>query len=189
MEKTDRRVRYTKMTLRQALLELMQYKNVEQISVAELCRVADVNRGTFYAHFNTPQDLLRQVETEFLNALEPMLEQHSKSGKPMGTYEVVLEIVECIVRDSDLCKILLGKNGDTGFLRRVLLTAQQSVFSLWEKAVAPDQKPILEYLFTFIANGGVGVIQKWIEADMKDSPETIANVISTMANYGFQAFL
>ena len=48
-EKVDRRVRYTKRALTQALVQLVQERPVSKISVKELCERADVNRSTFYA--------------------------------------------------------------------------------------------------------------------------------------------
>ena len=48
--KTDARVKYTKMVLKKALLELMQHKPVNKITVKEICERAELNRATFYAH-------------------------------------------------------------------------------------------------------------------------------------------
>lgn len=62
----DRRVKYTLLALRGSLLELMREKDVSRITVKELCERADVNRGTFYAHYASPADLLEQIEQELL---------------------------------------------------------------------------------------------------------------------------
>ena len=48
----DRRVRKTKRQLRLALMKLMSEKSVKDISVRELAAIADINRGTFYIHYN-----------------------------------------------------------------------------------------------------------------------------------------
>ena len=48
--KTDRRVRRTKSLLMQGLIQLMETKDVKDISVKELADLADINRGTL--HFN-----------------------------------------------------------------------------------------------------------------------------------------
>ena len=45
-KKIDRRVRYTKMVLRESLLELMKTKPVVKITTTELCKHADINRNT-----------------------------------------------------------------------------------------------------------------------------------------------
>ena len=63
--KDNRRSQYTRTALRKALLGLMLEKPVNRITVKELCSAADINRGTFYAHYASPEQLLAQVENEF----------------------------------------------------------------------------------------------------------------------------
>ena len=58
--KTDARVKYTKMVLKKALLELMQHKPVNKITVKEICERAELNRATFYAHYSDCFDLLER---------------------------------------------------------------------------------------------------------------------------------
>ena len=57
----DRRVRRTRMRLQQAMLELLKEKDARSITVRELTQRADVNRGTFYAHYKDVFDLLDQM--------------------------------------------------------------------------------------------------------------------------------
>ena len=64
--KTDARVKYTKMVLKKALLELMQHKPVNKITVKEICERAELNRATFYAHYSDCFDLLESIEEELI---------------------------------------------------------------------------------------------------------------------------
>ena len=64
MAHLDNRVRYTKMVLQQALLKIMQAKDIDKITIKELCEEAQINRGTFYLHYQTPNDLLMEIEQE-----------------------------------------------------------------------------------------------------------------------------
>ena len=49
-EVEDKRIRRTKKLLRQALTRLMQQKDFQSITVTDVVREADINRGTFYAY-------------------------------------------------------------------------------------------------------------------------------------------
>ena len=64
MASSDRRIRYTKQTIRDSLFELMKETPVEKITVKELCAAADINRATFYAHYDTLTTLLEEIEVE-----------------------------------------------------------------------------------------------------------------------------
>ena len=51
-KKQDARVRYTKMMIRNSLLELLRTKPIAKITVTEICEMAGINRATFYAHYS-----------------------------------------------------------------------------------------------------------------------------------------
>lgn len=53
----DRRTRLTKRLIAKSLIELIKTKPVDQISVSELCRQADINRATFYRYYTMPKDI------------------------------------------------------------------------------------------------------------------------------------
>ena len=65
----NRRSRITRRVFRESLTELMLEKGMQKISVNEICKRADMNRSTFYAHYEDQFDLLREIEDEFLIAL------------------------------------------------------------------------------------------------------------------------
>lgn len=54
-KKTDRRVRKTKTQLRNGLAMLMKEKSVDEITVKELVDQVDINRSTFYLHYQIYQ--------------------------------------------------------------------------------------------------------------------------------------
>ena len=69
-QKLDRRVRRTREQLKRALTQLLLEKPVREITVRELTDRADVNRGTFYAHYTDLYDMLEQMENELLEAFQ-----------------------------------------------------------------------------------------------------------------------
>jgi len=50
--KLDRRVKYTRMVLKESFINLLEKKDISQITIKEICEDADINRATFYAHYN-----------------------------------------------------------------------------------------------------------------------------------------
>ena len=47
----DRRVKYTKMIIRETFINLLEKKNINKITVSEICKEADINRATFYRYY------------------------------------------------------------------------------------------------------------------------------------------
>ena len=92
--KTDRRTLYTVGVIKDALLELLEQDSFDKITVASLCRQAEITRATFYLHFPSLDDVLNEVLDDALMVAEAAasemttaermqaLEQLVKSGTP-----------------------------------------------------------------------------------------------------------
>ena len=63
-KKENQRVLMTKHLLHEGLLQLLEIKDMDKISVTELCRVSGINRAAFYNHYSSPKDLLSAMEGE-----------------------------------------------------------------------------------------------------------------------------
>ena len=62
----NRRVKMTKRMMKEALIDLMDQKPLEKITVTEICKSADVNRSTFYAYYEDISALMLEIEDEVL---------------------------------------------------------------------------------------------------------------------------
>src|SRR5262249_39962613 len=65
----DRRVRRTQATLQRALIDLVQERDLSQITVADVADRADVSRSTFYDHYTNVHELAEAACTSLLDAL------------------------------------------------------------------------------------------------------------------------
>lgn len=68
-KKNDARVRYTKSVIKEALLEELKDKTFAEISVAGLCRRAEISRSTFYYNYNNSQEILRDIVYDILSVV------------------------------------------------------------------------------------------------------------------------
>ena len=178
-KKADRRVRYTRLALRQSLLELMQTRPIEKITVKEICALADINRGTFYAHFSSPHDLLQQIENELYEELARSLAVTSLRSGALSA--LLLELFGLIAKNEDLCRILFSEYGDKVFLRRIVDIARDKCMEEWHTQIPSVDSGTLNQLYTFIATGSVSLIQLWIQNGMTDAPETLATPLNRIS--------
>jgi AcrR family transcriptional regulator len=81
MGKSDRRVRRTRESLHKALISLALEKNYDTITVQEVLDRADVGRSTFYAHFQSKDELLAFGTHHLRTTLNSALEQQKKSAR------------------------------------------------------------------------------------------------------------
>jgi len=97
-EKENRKIRYTKMVIRDSLMELMKSKPIPSVSIKAICELADINRSTFYSHYKDQYDLLRQVEEETLSYFENMLDRYKDKHSKTETTQMLEEMLAYIAK-------------------------------------------------------------------------------------------
>ncbi len=184
--KTDRRVLYTKMFLKESLLELMKEKPVDKITPTELCRHANINRNTFYTHYYSVRDVLEELELEFSEQIVDSLTIRFSASE---YDEMLQEICRIIYDRRDFCKILLSENGDTAFFNNVIGMGKPFVIAQWRDSGIELSDEDMEMFFAFIVSGSVAIVRKWAASDMKQTPEYIARLIRGAANGGIDGMI
>lgn len=187
-EKTDRRVRYTKMVLKQSLINLLREKSITKISVKEICEEADINRATFYAHYTDQYALLSSIEKEFIDDINQYLNNCPFNENESETLQVMFKLFEYIRENSELCSVLLGENGNSDFPRDVMLIFQRQFASEWTSKKMIKRMDA-EYIFSYTAIGSMGLIQIWLRDGMKKSAREMAEFITKLTNQGLNAFI
>ena len=64
--KLDIRVIKTKKAIREGVLQLLSEKTIDDISITELAQVAQINRKTFYNYYQSPHQVLDELESELV---------------------------------------------------------------------------------------------------------------------------
>lgn len=180
----DRRVKYTKMVIKKSFISILKQKPISKITIKEICEDADINRATFYAHYNDQYDLLQQIETEFLEDVNRHIEVVAYDCTENESIEALTKILEYIRENADLCSVILSDKGDLSFQKEVMMRTQAQFVSecVKRKALAKEDA---EYLYVFIGVGSAGIIQKWIADGMKKSAREIAEIIMLITHKGF----
>ena len=146
----DRRVRRTKKMLRQGLSYLLTQKKLKDISVRELTDFVDLHRATFYVHYRDIYDLYQQIEEETVADVREILDRFSAEELTKSLYSIFLTMVQYIQENSDLCRMLLSRNGDMNFYKRLEGMLQDKCVTDWMslyKNSTPQQR---EYCGSYI---------------------------------------
>ena len=177
MKTTDQRVRITKLLIRKAFCELLKGKPLQKISIKELCTLAGINRGTFYTHYQDIYDLLDQMEQEmiddFILALEPILADDQKKS---DLVEICTGVFQFLKENYDMCVIMLGENGDRQFVSRLLSLGRKECISSYSKHFPAASEEQLEYYYSFVSSGCIGLLTPWVEEGMRTPAEQIAQM-------------
>jgi AcrR family transcriptional regulator len=77
----DRRFRKTEDTITQAMIRLLNDKRVQEITLNELIEEADINKSTFYLHYQNLDDLVGALENNGLTLIRSFFEAYSSFEK------------------------------------------------------------------------------------------------------------
>lgn len=173
MRKNDRRVRRTKTIVQGALIKLMQDKPVGAVTITELCKVADINRNTFYAHYSTPEDVFAEIEDELRTDLSSMLEEGN----------VTLSVCRAIDEDRNRWRAIWY--GNPRLLEQALDTCCEHVLIKWDAKNLLDVEEGTLFL-QFITRGAAGIIGNWLDGGRRTSPEEISEIIERFVHLGLR---
>jgi AcrR family transcriptional regulator len=183
--KENRRVRYTRMALRESLLSLLQEYPLNKITVSRICEQADVNRSTFYLYYKDAYDLLDQIETGLYEQISQAVEGASQV---LPSEEMLQRIYEIIYKNRDICRVIFGEFGDKTFLRKVGNIHRDHMLREWRRLAKNMDETTLGYLHTFAAFTNIGIMERWITSDFHETPAQLASLVSKLLNNGISPF-
>lgn len=181
----SRRVRMTKRLIQDALVELLRDKPISKVSVSELCALADVNRTTFYKHYTTQDDVLREVGERIAGEI-------AASAVPgEGTQPLPLS-----AQVAGICGYLKSHPSESRFLLTHFSADDDVIKGLLESRLATGQadfrKTIPGYdnatkklLGSFVTHGIFSLIRSWLLDEVDKSPEEIGMLATEIAGHGW----
>lgn len=170
----------------EALIHLLENKEIEYITIKEICNKAGVNRSTFYLHYESVNDLVEET-MNYIN--EKFMKYFSENSK-----EFIEKIRYCSLEELKLVE----KKYLTPYL--TFIKENQKIVKasfhnpkgmrVWKQYNHLKNSvllPILErfhvsekernYLIAFYINGIMAIIEEWINTDCKDSISDIEDLI------------
>ena len=168
----DRRVKMTKRLLKDALLELLERRELSDISVTALCNAADVHRSTFYKYYTDPGDLLKTIEQDILDHI-PVPEKKYDNQTQKQLLVATTAFFDFARDNKKAFRILFGKNSGGGFFARLVnFLCDGYVF-----AQRDTDDLTADFVKYYIANGTVGMLKKWVLSDFPLESHRIAEMM------------
>lgn len=177
----DRRQQKTRKAIFDALGMLLESKRFENITVQEIIDTANIGRSTFYAHFETKDDLLKAMCTDiFHHIFHDKLPKESELDFSTGSPNLELKLGHILyhLKESkiNLKGILGGESGELfiNFLKQYLF----DLFRRYQDEFNHDvpKNFVLQHLAASFAEA----VKWWMKEDTKHSPEEVARFYMVM---------
>lgn len=182
--RTDARVRYTKMVIKDSFIELLKKKPLSKITVKEICELSEINRATFYKHFCDAYDLLDKLEQQFLDELEETIQQSMQTG----FYDTITLILVSIKANAEMYQTLFSENGDPHFPGKIFSSCYKHISLDKNKHFLKLSPSKQTWLYYYIAQGCSGILHQWIENKMTEPIEEVAAFADKLIQNTVQSF-
>ena len=120
----NRRTLYTKKVIKESLIELLKTREIHQVTVTDICKKADINRGTFYTHYKDAFDLFQSMEDELFHQILKYIKEDAYvitleiGGKQLASEELADKIEQLGIQGKSQIVFIIG--GSIGLGKEVL---------------------------------------------------------------------
>ncbi|GGP12959.1 TetR/AcrR family transcriptional regulator [Oceanobacillus neutriphilus] len=180
VQKIDRRKRYTRMALKNSLMELLKEKPVSSITIKEICEHADINRSTFYSHYADQYDLMTHIEDEIIDELNQALLQYDYTQEKEAL-AMLKYLLEYVYSRHEHFRILFSEHGNKRFTYKVMFAAQTHIMNDFNGPEHKMSETAAKYMTIYSISGSITVIEYWLENGMKESTDEMAKIISEIS--------
>ncbi len=186
MNKSESKYFNTALRMDEALLALLEEKDLEYITVKEICHQAGVNRSTFYLHYETIADLvnetLERINQRFLSYFPRQEEEilgnlssREREALVLVTREYLLPYLRFIQDNKKVYRAAFRNPGSMQAHARYGELKQHILGPILERFEIPlAHRP---YYIAYYVEGIAAIIKEWLRQDCGDAVEMIADII------------
>ena len=182
------RVRRTQKLLREALIELIEERSFEALTIGEITERAMVSRAAFYRNYQDKYDLVEQIFEEAMSAL---LGAVGELGQEHPA-EIWVTFFEHIAQYERLYRALLGRKGSPWFVRKMRASLSGLVKERGHLPHGPDASARPAHTFSdefvpdLVSTMFVEAITWWLEQGRPYTPKEIATRSALLASALFK---
>jgi AcrR family transcriptional regulator len=163
--------------IRQAFIELIQEKDLEKITVTDVIIRADINRGTFYAHYQDIRAVIEQIENEVIEKMLDILREFHYDNFFENPMHLLLKISSWLEEDLEFYKVLINSRGSEQFLIKLKNIFVSHMETDSDIPAHLKMKPEFFIHANFFAGGIVNLYQVWLRGELTASLNEISQQI------------
>lgn len=186
MNKSESKYFNTALCMDEALISLLETKDLEQITVKEICKKAGVNRSTFYLHYETISDLVNETaetvnnrfRSYFTNVSDNFTEQlHNKNLNELVfiTEDYLRPYLKFIKENKKVYRAAFRNPNEANTQIRYKNLKRCIIEPVLKRFKISD--PLREYYTVYYLEGIAAIIREWLNGNCSDSIETMISVI------------
>lgn len=167
----------SKRLIKESFIELLLEKPFDKITVTDIVTRAEINRGTFYAHYSDINRLVHSIEDEIVNVLCDLLLETKYPNPLEEPLPLFLKISEYLDENREVINALLYSNNTSTFIFQLpdLIAKQLMSSDNLEGNIRLD--PLFPSKCRFYAGGAASLYAAWFQGAIKGSLTDVAYML------------
>lgn len=178
--KVDRRIIKTKKLLKQVMLQLMDEKPLDHITISLLCEYAQINRNTFYYHYANIEELLDDMIQDNLKSLSELSTGITDFYKSQSIY-AIYDFVFC---NKTLYTTLLLKNMNVRFFSALRKQNKNNVLPALISFNPNISQNKIDLVSSFVSDTFLSTFLRWLSLGYEKAPEDEAQLLISLLEHG-----
>lgn len=182
MNKSETKFFNTSKKMHNALFTLLENTPFDMITIKELCKQANINRSTFYGHYNSMIDLLNDAKIQvlnnfFVNFKQNLLEDSINNNNESNSIDnYIIPYLKFVKSNKVVFKVFV-ENLQTFNANEYYEYLLNQIFIPILSKKGIEDKLAIKYISKYYLNGVTSIVMDWIHRECKDDIAYIANII------------
>lgn len=163
----NRRKRESIQKIEKVFIQLLQSRELSQISISDICKQAELNRSTFYANYADIFELADSIRNKLESNLSDLYQNEITSGFNSHDY---LRLFQHIKDNQMFYKTYFKLGYDDNY---------KIVIYDYDLAKQHFQNRFIEYHMEFFKSGVTKIIKMWLQNGCRETPEDMYEIIQS----------
>ena len=174
--------------IKEAFVELLNEKPIEKITVTDIVRRADINRGTFDAHYVDTNDVLEQIQNEIIEKILQFIGEFKYESLIKDTNLILSKLTKYFEQDLNFYRKLVSGYGSEEFLNQIKVIFIDAIYHNKEIPIEIKNKKAFEVQINFFAGGIISLYEDWFNGNIKGSLTDLNKEIMVLIKFMYEFF-
>ncbi|WP_050638156.1 TetR/AcrR family transcriptional regulator [Candidatus Stoquefichus sp. SB1] len=168
----------SKVSIKNAFIQLLKVKPASKITVTDIIQIANISRGTFYAHYKDTLDLWESFQRDFLDQLIHFTEKHKETLLVDKIDLLLNKTIDILKNDYETYCVLANQDFSFDFYHEVKRVILRELTQ--EYAVSAE----IERSLNIYIGGFIMLLREWLENPNFESMEDYVKTLSRLIHQG-----
>lgn len=164
------RVKDTKLRVYKSTIKLLKTKSLDQITISDICKKAQVSRAAFYNHFGSKLNVIKEIMELIVNTYSEKLVSMNRKKK-ITLLDVYQQLCHVFWQNRDFF-LILSRDG-VDILYDYCLHLQRNLYHYFGNT-ALDDSPFEQFVLFYYGGAVNSVLLQWVKGTCPFSVEEMA---------------